>query len=332
MNSNILEIWKSIELSNEIGLLKRLYANNSGLYIYAIFQNPEKHCGIAVSFDKSIHIDATPFSNLRDLQISLSHDNSFDNNNIFIIKLLQHQNRDIFAVMCDSMIQSVLPIKSEKQAVRTIVNQLEKWQALFERIKGEGLTSAEQQGLYGELHFLQKLITNQDPHAALKAWVGTDKEIRDFQYNNWAVEVKTTAGNNHQKVNISSERQLDETLLENLFLFHLSVEISNKNGESLNHKINTIRKILQDSSIYALNFFNNKLLEAGYFEKHFHLYEEKCYQVRDENFYKIHSNFPRIKENEIRNGVGDVKYSIILSQSSEYLVSESTFFEKITII
>jgi hypothetical protein len=332
MNSNILEIWKSIELSNEIGLLKRLYTNYLDLYIYIVFQNPEKHCGIALSFDKSIHIDVTPFSNLRDLEISLAHDNSFENNNIFIIKLLQHQNRDVFAVMCESMIQSISSIKSEKQGVRTMFNQLEKWQALFEKMKGEGLTSTEQQGLFGELYFLQKLITNQGPHAALKAWVGTDKEIRDFQYNNWAVEVKTTAGNNHQKVNISSERQLDETLLENLFLFHLSVEISKKNGESLNDKINTIRKILQDSSIYALNFFNNKLLEAGYFEKHFHLYEEKCYQVRDENFYKIHSNFPRIKENEIRNGVGDVKYSIILSQSSEYLVSESTVFEKITII
>jgi len=36
--------------------------------------------------------------------------------------------------------------------------QLEKWQALFEKLKGEGLTSSEQQGLYGELHFLQKII------------------------------------------------------------------------------------------------------------------------------------------------------------------------------
>jgi len=35
----------------------------------------------------------------------------------------------------------------------TIINQLEKWQALFEKLKGEGLTSSEQQGLYGELHF-----------------------------------------------------------------------------------------------------------------------------------------------------------------------------------
>jgi hypothetical protein len=331
MNSDILEIWASIEQSNETGLLKRLYTNDSELYIYAVFQNPERHCGIALSFDKSIRIDVSPFSNLRDLQITLTHDNSFINNNLLVIRLLHYQNRDVFAVMCENMIQSVLSLRSEKQVVRTIINQLEKWQALFEKLKGEGLTPSEQQGLYGELHFLQKFIAKQEAVAALNLWVGTNREVRDFQYNDWAIEVKTTAGNNHQKVNISSERQLDETLLENLFLFHLSVEAAKKNGESLNAKVNAIRETLQDN-VSALNLFNNKLLEVGYFEKHTYLYEEKCYQVRDENYYKIDGDFPRIKEKEIRNGVGDVKYSIILSQCNEYLVSENIVFDKIIIL
>jgi hypothetical protein len=322
-----LEIWANIEQSNETGLLKRLYTNDSELYIYTVFQNPERHCGIALSFDKSIRIDVSAFSNLRDLQVTLTHDNSFINNNLLVIKLLHYQSRDVFAVMCKNMIQSVLSLRSEKQVVRTIINQLEKWQALFEKLKGEGLTPSEQQGLYGELHFLQKFIARQDA-VALNSWVGTDKEVRDFQYNGWAVEVKTTAGNNHQKVSISSERQLDETLLENLFLFHLSVETARKNGESLNAKVNTVRETLQDN-VSALNLFNNKLLEVGYFEKHTHLYKEKCYQVRDENYYKIDGDFPRIKEKEIRNGTGDVKYSIILSQCNEYLVSENTVFDKI---
>ncbi len=331
MNSDLLDLWSSIEQSNEIGLLKRLYTNNTELYIYAVFQNPERHCGIALSFDKNIRIDVSSFSNLRDIQVVLSHDNSFLNNNLLVIKLLQYQSHDIFAVMCENMIQSVLSLRSEKQVVKTIINQLEKWQALFEKLKGEGLTPPEQQGLYGELHFLQKFIARQDAIAALNTWVGTVREVRDFQYNDWAVEVKITSGNNHQKVSISSERQLDETLLENLFLFHLSVEAAKKNGESLNAKVNSIRETLRDN-VFALNVFNNKLLEVGYFEKHTHLYEEKCYQIRDENYYKIDGDFPRIKEKEIRNGVGDVKYSIILSQCNEHLVTENTVFDKINIL
>ena len=331
MNSDLLDLWSSIEQSNEIGLLKRLYTNNTELYIYAVFQNPERHCGIALSFDKNIRIDVSSFSNLRDIQVVLSHDNSFLNNNLLVIKLLQYQSHDIFAVMCENMIQSVLSLRSEKQVVKTIINQLEKWQALFEKLKGEGLTPPEQQGLYGELHFLQKFIARQDAIAALNTWVGTVREVRDFQYNDWAVEIKITSGNNHQKVSISSERQLDETLLENLFLFHLSVEAAKKNGESLNAKVNSIRETLRDN-VFALNVFNNKLLEVGYFEKHTHLYEEKCYQIRDENYYKIDGDFPRIKEKEIRNGVGDVKYSIILSQCNEHLVTENTVFDKINIL
>jgi hypothetical protein len=228
MNNDILEIWANIEQSNEIGLLKRLYTNDSKLYIYAILQNPERHCGIALSFDKSIKIDVTPFASLRDLQIMLTHDNSFINNNLLIIKLLHNQSRDVFAVMCENMIQSVLLMSSEKQVVKTIINQLGKWQTLFEKMKGEGLSFSEQQGLYGELHLLQKIIANKNEIIAINSWVGTDKEVRDFQYKDWAIEVKTTAGNNHQKLSISSERQLDETLVEKLFLFHLSVEVAKK--------------------------------------------------------------------------------------------------------
>lgn len=323
--NDILEIWSNIEQSNEAGLLKRLYTNEPELHIYAIFQNPERYCGIALSYSRDIRIDISSFSNLRDLQVVFQPDSSFSNNNLLIVKLLHYQSRDVFAVMCENMVQSVLTLRSEKQVVKTIINQLEKWQTLFEKLKGEGMSPAEQQGLYGELHFLQKCFDGRDAIQVLNTWVGTDREVRDFQYRNWAVEVKTTAGNNHQKVSISSERQLDETLLENLFLFHLSVETANRNGESLNAKVNAIREMLQDN-VLALNIFNNKLLEVGYFEKHTHLYNEKCYMIRDENYYRIENEFPRIREKEIRNGVGDVKYSIILSQCNEYLVAENTMF------
>ncbi|MCW1735110.1 PD-(D/E)XK motif protein [Anaerorudis cellulosivorans] len=328
MMNNILDIWSNIEQTNETGLLKRLYTSETELHIYGIFQNPEKYCGIALSFSKDIYVDILSFSNLRDLQVSLQPDTSFFKNNMLIIKLLQYENRDVFAVMCENMVQSVITLHSEKQVVQTILNQLEKWQSLFEKMKGDGLTFYEQQGLYGELHFLQKLIAKQNIILALNSWVGTEKGIRDFQYNDWAVEVKTTSGNNHQKVNINNERQLDETMLKNLFLFHLSVEVAKKNGENLNFKINLIRESLKNDIMF-LNIFNKKLLEAGYFEKHAYLYDERCYQIRNENYYRIDGEFPRIKEKEIRNGVGDVRYSIILSHCNDYLVDEMSVLNTI---
>jgi hypothetical protein len=218
-------------------------------------------------------------------------------------------------------------LNTEHKISRTVVNQLEKWKTLFEKNNSTGLTPAEQQGLYGELHFLQKYLAIPDinPCDVLRSWIGVDKSLRDFQGSGWAVEVKTTSTNNPQKVTVNGERQLDETFLENLFLFHFSVELSNANGQTLCQKVAVIRETFKDNTP-ALSLFNVKLFEGGYLDKHESLYQDKFYQVRNEDFYKIETDFPRIKENELRSGVSDVKYSIILAMCDEYLATENQLF------
>jgi hypothetical protein len=81
-----------------------------------------------------------------------------------------------------------------------------------------------------------------------------------------------------------------------------------------------------ENDVPALSFFNTKLFEAGYLDKHEPFYHDRFYQVRNETFYKIENEFPRIKENELRGGVSDEKYSIILAMCDEYLVSENQMF------
>jgi hypothetical protein len=159
-------------------------------------------------------------------------------------------------------------------------------------------------------------------------WVGVDKALRDFQGSNWAVEVKTTSTNNPQKVTINGERQLDETLLETMFLFHFSVEVSNANGQTLCQKVAAIRETLENDTP-ALSIFNTKLFETGYLDKHDPFYQDRFYQARHESFYKIGNDFPRIKENELRGGVSDVKYSISLAMCDEYLATENQVFNTI---
>ena len=142
---------------------------------------------------------------------------------------------------------------------------------------------------------------------------------------------KFLLANNPQKVTINGERQLDETMLESLFLYHFSVEVSNGNGQTLCLKIAAIRELLENDTP-ALSLFNAKLFEAGYLDKHEPFYQDKFYQVRNENFYKIENDFPRIKENELRGGVSDVKYSIILAMCDEYLVSENQLFNTVKLL
>lgn len=327
-NKTIIELWSEMAQENQKGFFKRLIPlENKDIYIYTTFQLPEKHCGIAITFDKNIRIDLSSFSNLRDLNITFSADNTFKEKNLLYVTLLLYQYHDIFAVLCSNLINKIEQNTEDKKLVRIVINQLEKWQTLFERMHNGGLQPAEQQGLYGELTFLQKFLAkHENANFVVNSWVGVDKEIRDFQYENWAVEVKTSGGNNHQRISISSERQLDDTLVDHLFLYHLSVETSKRNGENLNQKVKTIRDALNENAS-ALNTFNTKLLEVGYFDVQAKLYDERCYLKREDNLYLVKEDFPRIKENEIRNGVGDVKYSIILSHCDQYLITESQLFK-----
>ncbi|MFT4223521.1 PD-(D/E)XK motif protein [Dysgonomonas sp.] len=325
--NHILELWETLEEEKSVGLVKRLYSSDVPFHIYGTFQYPERYYGVAFTFSNDIRIDISSFDNLRELKVMLLADTTFVNSRLLIIQLLYPNSRDIFASLCENLIQSIIKLNTEQKIIRTVVNQLEKWKTLFEKNNSTGLTPAEQQGLFGELYFLQKFLVQPDTALCdvLHTWVGIDKALRDFQGNSWAVEVKTTSTNNPQKVTINSERQLDDSLLEKLFLFHFSVEASNGNGLTLCQKIAAIREMLENDTP-ALSLFNAKLFEAGYLDKHEPFYQDRFYQVRNENYYKIENEFPRIKENELRGGVSDVKYSIILAMCNEFLISENQVF------
>lgn len=329
-NNHIAELWQQLEGEKTLGLVKRLYSSEIDFRVYATFQYPEVYYGIAFNFSNNIKIDVSNFDNLKDLKVLLLDDTSFVNTKLLVIELLHPASKDVFAVLCENLIQSVIQINSEQKIIRTVINQLNKWKTLFDKSSSDGLSIEQQQGLFGELVFLQKCLLQQgaNPLNVLKSWVGVDAALRDFQCSNWAVEVKTSATNNPQRVTINGERQLDETLLENLFLFHCSVEVSNGNGETLNQKIANIRSFL-DSNIPALNVFNSKLFEVGYFDGHTNKYEHRFYKIRSENYYRITDNFPRIKENELRGGVSGVKYDIVLAMCDEYLITENQLLSTI---
>jgi hypothetical protein len=326
----ISKLWNIQENEKTFGVTKRLYSSEIKYKIYSTYQYPENFYGIAFSFDKSIKLDVSDFDNLRDLKVLLLEDGSYRNNNILIIELLYSGYKDIFAVLCDNLVHAVMELDSEKSVAKSVINQLCKWKTLFSRSISEGLSNQEQHGLFGELVFLQKMldISAKDENEILKYWVGPEFAVRDFQGENWAVEVKTTSSNNPQKIKINGERQLDENFLSNLFLCHCSVECSRNNGISLNKMIDEIRNRLS-SNIVALNQFNTKLFEVGYLDEHAYKYKESCYKLRTLNLYHVKGDFPRIKESELRNGVFEVVYSITLSMCDEYLISENDLFSKL---
>ena len=329
MTMKINQIWEQLENDDSFshGLLLRRYSGAVLPDVFIALKTPEKFRCIAASISNSISVNLVSFSNLRDINIELIPDEKKPEKIILLFKLLNSQYRDIFSLLCEDLIASISSVTNEAQLVRELLNRFEKWKSLFDRAASQGLTSEEQRGLFGELFFIRKFLqSNSDFLSIINSWVGPEKQIRDFQHGSWSVEVKTTHGNNHQKVHISSERQLDTTNLKNLFLYHLSLETRRQSGETLNQIIDSVCEILS-SDFTSLNRFKNKLLEAGYFDQHRHLYEHTGYFIRQGVFYKVENDFPRIEEEDIRNGVGDVKYSIVVSQCSDYIRTEEQVFQ-----
>ena len=73
-----------------------------------------------------------------------------------------------------------------------------------------------------------------------------------------------------------------------------------------------------------------KLMEYGYFDIHKNLYDDNGYTIRQENVYSVSGDFPRITEKQIPKGVGDVKYTIILTESESWRINEIDLFKQIS--
>ncbi len=327
----IIELWNSLKNHAVVGVVKKLCDTTLPIQVYATYSYPDDIMGIAVSFSKEFRIDISLLSNLSELKIKLLSDTSMAGQKMLHVQLLHNESLRVFAALCEDLISTLKPLSNDKEMIQEVVNQLYRWKKLFEKSKVDGLSNEEQQGLYGELYFLRKLLnhnTNDAFASVIKEWTGVEKTSKDFQGNDWAVEVKTTSTNNTQCIMINGERQLDDSLVTHLFISHLVVEISKTNGENLPMIVADIKSVLSNN-IPALCFFEEKLIEAKYLSCHESLYTERFYKKRSQKNYKVLANFPRIIESELRNGVSNVVYTISIGMCGEYLISEEVLFNTI---
>lgn len=324
----INEIWNELETDKSLatGILLRRYSASVLPDVYVALRQPNKLRCIALRLRTANKINYSNYADLKDINLEIIPDEKDSSKHYLLILLSSQQHKDVFSTLSEDLINGIRNLSGDDTIVKELLNRLEKWKSLFDKASLQGLSSEEQTGLFGELYFLRKWLQNtSDFQKCLLAWLGPEKSLRDFQINDWAIEVKTTHGNNHQKVHISSERQLDTTNLSRLLLYHLSIERQQQNGENLNELIDSIFELL-NSDISVQTQFRSKLLQGGYYTHHRSLYDTIGYHVRQEAFYEVKDHFPRIEECNVRNGVGEVKYSIVLSNFPEYIVDESLIF------
>ena len=330
MKNKVLDIWSVLKSDNqEVGWVKRMYTANSKINVSCIYHHPEGHYGVALSYPKSIRFNLAPFANVSDPTVEIHKDSSFDDCLLLCATIKSNEKINEFSYLCENVIQSILEKETIVDAVKTFGDTLLRWKNLFERSHGAGLSKEEQQGMYGELRFLKKSLNSgySSYYDIVQNYVGTNKALRDFQGKDWAVEVKTTSTNNPQSLTINGERQLDDSMIDTLYLYHCSVEVSKQTGETLPELVKSIREILK-VDVAAQYLFNAKLFEGGYFDNQEHFYSNRYYQIRKDCFFQVKDNFPRIRECELREGVGNVKYSISIPSFELYGVSEQLVLSK----
>jgi len=329
MMKKIEKIWQELEDEQPLksGLLYRRYSGAIKPDVYVAVKSPEKLRCIAAHLNSTIELPLKSWAKLRDIKIEIIPDDRQPDKQFLLVLLLENEHRDIFSTLCEDLINQVAEITSESELIKLLILRLEKWRLLFEKMGKQGLSDEAQRALYGEIYFLRKFLLNiSNPDFCINSWKGPEKSVQDFQFADWAVEVKTTCGKNQQKLHISSERQLDISIIPRIFLIHYSLEVRQNHGETLNDLVDNLLEMLSDSPA-AYNLFRLKLLEAGYFDSHRYLYAEVGYSIRQENIYRITKDFPKITESQIPKGVGDVRYSIILSANEKWVLDEYALFQ-----
>jgi hypothetical protein len=134
-----------------------------------------------------------------------------------------------------------------------------------------------------------------------------------------AVEVKTCIAKQNQRLFISSEQQMDETLVGSLYIYHLSLSAVENHVDTLPSLIAAVREILH-ADFAAASVFEKALIDRGYLEVQAWRYQTTGYVIRESNAFHVTDDFPRLTERDLPPGVGDLTYSINVSDCRKYAV------------
>jgi len=240
--------------------------------------------------------------------------------------LEQLENRDIFITVCADLVRTLNGCLTNESRRNEIAEFLARWSHFFERYGQEGLSYEQQIGLYGELRWLWLMIQADIEHTnAVHSWKGCRRNYHDFETNGHVVEVKTTMTKEPRKVHINNERQLDDRGLNSLHLFVLTLTKSCSGGETLPGLIQSLRSIFTEQAVAYT--FEHSLREAGYLDIHTHLYNNSSYAVLKEEFFHVSEGFPRITD--MPQGLGDLKYTIILAACGNFKTELTEYFRLI---
>lgn len=191
------------------------------------------------------------------------------------------------------------------KAIRFIIN---KWYYFFEKESDKELTESEIKGLIGELLFIKNSFQNKDPKDIIKAWKGPESGLRDFNFNNFDVEVKTSSKELGHIHTINNQIQLKSENIP-LYVYSVSLKKSDSNNAlTIKNLINDICLVISNDS-FLLNEFFEKLEYKNVFVPKAERFDSFSYELKSTLTIKIdNENLDQFLIKNSNTRISNVKY------------------------
>mgnify|MGYP001231797063 CR=1 FL=1 len=312
------DIWTKLESDKDKvmsgGMLKVSISKKHGLSVGLDTKDSKKL--LLIEVDDNLQVDDSHFPSWEGTSIYKQETDS--GKCVAILKLIDDDCNHIFNALLDDLILKIKETNNNSEALTCFIDLLFKWSAFFKKFGKKILSEQRQRGLFGELYFIKKHLAEKiGGHKVIQYWKGHELKHHDFSFPNGALEVKTTIRKAHKKVVISSEKQLDNTGFENLFLYCITLNSDSNSGESLTTIVKELYNYFDEfpgASILFGNYLNN----SGYVEEHEDHYDKNKYIFKKEYLFKVDDNFPKIIDPP--EGIGDIKYSLMIASVIDFNV------------
>lgn len=309
-------------------ILSRKYVFDNSIVCIMYYNNRLSTREVAFRLPKDFNSSVvSKFPNWKGINVVLSNIDYEKDNEIFIVfQQLPNYDSFIYETVIQDLIDDLLACIDTRTIINVIGKALTKWKQFFVMNNEAIMSDVKQQGLYGELILLNKLVKKYGDKA-LGFWTGCNGETHDFYINGDAIEVKTTSSNNGNVATISNEYQLDNNDVSGeLYLMFASLRRSKTDGETVPEIVKRISD--QISDIEAIEIFNEMLFKYGYIKNLSEFYQIG-FREREIRFFHIKEDFPKITKSSIANNIGSVSYVINLDACDRFLVLESKFINRL---
>jgi hypothetical protein len=196
-------------------------------------------------------------------------------------------NRDFENEFIQIIEQIIENFNQSNNIIKSIKIIIGKWYFFLEKAGSIDLSESDIKGIIGELLFIKESASKIEKNIIIDAWKGPERGIRDFSFNSFDVEVKTSSKEIGHVHTINGQIQLKSGSIP-LFIYSVSLKKSDsKNALTLEKLINEICLDIGDDS-FLLNDFFEKLEKVNILASEAKKYNNYSYELK--NTLKIEIN------------------------------------------